>query len=101
MQQAYDWIGIIIDHIYFKFNHSRIIILPDDLAAHYAKIVLTMEPSLVDSFPVTIFREESVHNSTFKFVNYFGTLFSDEIRHNMNLGSYYESLPNHRKPSEL
>ena len=71
MQQAYDWIGIIGDHIYFKLNHNRITILPDDLAANYAQVVLTMEPSLIDPFPVAILLEESVHESTFKLVNSF------------------------------
>ena len=66
MQQAYDWIGIIGDHTYFKLNHNRVTILPDDLAANYAQVVLTMEPSSVDPFPVTNLSNASVHNSTFK-----------------------------------
>ena len=39
--------------------------------ANYTKVVLTMEPSLVDPFPVATTREESVHDSTFKLVSYF------------------------------
>ena len=66
MQQAYDWIGLMDDHRFFKLNHNRATILPEDIAADYAQVVLTMVPTSENPFPGANLHDESLNNLSFK-----------------------------------